>query len=228
MENNAWLFLIAAIAYILGSIPTAYFVTRGITGKDVRLAGSRNIGAMNAYRLIKTEKSSKLAIAGFATAMGGDMGKGALAIFTAKWLSFLPYSMTLALIIASFFVVLGHNYSLFLKFREGGRGLAAIGGAIIALNPYSFLLGLGTLLLSIIVVHYLLGGRINWSKFSSFFSAAGSQIVGRVVGLALVPVAIYLYSPEIFLPTLAAMVLVLIKHVQRVKAYIAELRTHQQ
>jgi glycerol-3-phosphate acyltransferase PlsY len=160
--------------------------------------------------------------------MGGDIGKGVLAIFTAKWLGFLPYSMTLALIITSFFVVLGHNYSIFLKFREGGRGIASTGGVVIALNPYSFLIGLGTLLLSIIIMHYLLGGRVNWRKFSSFFSAAGSQIVGRVVGLFLVLVAIYLYSPEIFLPTLTAMVLVLIKHIQRLKTYIVELRTQQQ
>ena len=81
MENNAWLILFAVIPYILGSVPTAYFVTRGIIGKDVRLSGSRNIGAMNAYRLIRTEKSTKLGIAGFALVLVGDMGKGVLAIF---------------------------------------------------------------------------------------------------------------------------------------------------
>ena len=228
MDNNAWLILIAVIPYVLGSVPTAYFITRGIIGKDVRVAGSRNIGAMNCYRLIRTEKSAKLGIAGFALVLIGDMGKGVLAIFIAKWLGFLGYSPTIALIIGSFFVVLGHNYSLFLKFRQGGRGLAPLGGVIISLNPLLFPIGLGTLLLSTFLIHYLLVGRINWGKFSEVFSIAGSQIVGRVIGLAIILVIFYLISPETFFPILAGMVLVLIKHVDRVKVYIRESRTSRQ
>jgi len=224
MENNAWLILIAVIPYILGSVPTAYFVARGIIGRDVRLAGSRNIGAMNAYRLIHAEKSTKLAIAGFALVLVGDMGKGVLAIFIAKWLGFLNYNPALALIIGSFFVVLGHNYSLFLKFRQGGRGLASLGGVMLALNPLSFLIALGTFLFSIFLIQYLMGGRVNWSKFSGVFSVAGSQIVGRVAGLAIALVVIYFFSPEVFLPTLAGIVLVLIRHIERVKVFIRESR----
>lgn len=228
MENNAWLFLIAIIAYILGAIPIAYFVARGITGKDIRLAGSRNIGAMNAYRLIKAEKSTKPGIAGFALVFVGDVGKGALAIFIVQWLGFLDYAPTAALITASFFVVLGHNYSLFFKFRGGGRGLSSSGGVLLALNPLLFLLGLGILLFSIILFQYLLVGRINWGKFSGVFSAVGSQIVGRVAGIVITVVAIYFFSPEVFLPFLAAIILVLIKHVKRVKVYIGELRVRRQ
>jgi len=227
-ENISWLILIAVVAYFLGSIPTAYFITKGIVRKDVRVAGSRNIGAMNSYRLIRAEKSTKLGIAGFALALIGDMGKGALAIYIAKWLSFLGYSPTLALMISSFFVVLGHNYSLFFRFRQGGRGLAPIGGVVISLNPLSFPIGLGSLLFSIFLMQYLLVGRINWGKSSEVFSVAGSQILGRVVGLAVVLIAIYFFSPEIFFPTLAGIALVLIKHVERVKVYVKELRVSRQ
>ena len=219
---NAWLIPVAVIAYILGSVPTAYFTTRGIVGKDIRLAGSRNIGAMNAYRLIRAEKSTKLGIVGFALVLVGDMGKGALAIFVAGWLSFLGYAPALAFIIASFFVVLGHNYSLFLKFRHGGRGIASVGGVVLYMNPLSFFIGLGALLASIFLVHYLLVGRINWGRLSEVFSAMGSQIAGRVVGLATAVVAIYFFSPEVFLPVLAGIVLVFVKHVERVKVYVRE------
>ena len=225
MENYVWLISIAVVAYIFGSIPIAYFVTRGMTGKDIRMAGSRNIGAMNTYRLIKAEKSNRLGMAGFALVLVGDMGKGALALSIAKWLSSLSYDLAFALIIGSFFVVLGHNYSLFLKFREGGRGLAPLGGVLLYLNPPSFLVALVTLLLTTFLVHYLLGGRINWGKFSEVFSAVGSQIIGRVAGLAFVMVAIYFFSHEIFFPILAGIILVLIKHIDRMKVYMREGRT---
>ncbi len=106
--------------------------------------------------------------------------------------------------------------------------MAPLGGSLLSLNPLSFLIGLGTFLLSIFLIQHLLVGKINWGKFSGVFKVAGSQIVGRLVGLALALVAIYLFSPEIFLPTLAAVVLVFIKHIERIKAYIAELRTRRQ
>ena len=220
VESNLWLILIAIICYLLGSIPTAYFVTRGTIGRDIRLAGSRNIGAMNAYRLIRAEKSTKLAITGFVLALAGDMGKGVLAVFVARWLSFLNYDLLPALIVASFFVVLGHNYSLFFKFKEGGRGISSLGGVVLALNPLAFLIGLGTLLLSIFLFQYLLVARINWGKFSKVFSVVGSQVAGRVGGLAIALVPLYFFGPEVFLPALAAIVLVLIKHIERVRAYI--------
>ncbi len=228
MGNNVWLILVAVIPYILGSVPTAYFITRGIIGKDIRQAGSRNIGAMNAYRLIRAEKSTKAGIAGFALVFAGDVGKGVLAIFIAEWLGFLNYDLTLAFIISGFFAVLGHNYSLFLKFRQGGRGLATLGGVILALNPLSFLIGIGTFLISIFVIQYVLVGRTKWGKFSEVFSVAGSQIAGRLVGLAVALVAIYFFSPEVFFPTLAGVVLVLIKHIERVKVYVGELRSRRQ
>ena len=221
-EGNIWLILIAIIPYILGSIPTAYFVARGMVGKDIRLAGSRNIGAMNSYRLIRAEKSTKLGIVGFALALVGDLGKGALAIYLARWLSFLNYDLTLALIIGSFFVILGHNYSLFFKFKEGGRGIAPLGGVVLALNPLAFLIGLGTLLFSIILVQYLVIARINWGRFSSVFSAVGSQIFGRVIGLAVAMVPLYFFGPELFLPALAGDILVLMKHIKRVRTYISK------
>ena len=224
MENNAWLILIAAIVYILGSVPIAYFVTRGIIRKDISVSGSRNIGAMNTYRLIRNEKSVKLSIAGFVLVLIGDMGKGALAVYIAKWLSFLGYSPLPAMIIGSFFVILGHNYSLFFKFRRGGRGLAPLGGVIIFLNPVSFIIGLAAFLISIFLVHYLLVGRINWRRSSEVFSIAGSQIMGRVVGLIVVLIILYLFGTQIFYPTMAGIILVLIKHIDRVKAYVGELR----
>ena len=222
-EGNLWLILIAVIAYFLGSVPTAYFVTRSIIGKDIRFTGSRNIGAMNAYRLIRDEKSTKLGIAGFFLALVGDGGKGILAIFAAKWLSFLGYDLLLALIIGSFFVVLGHNYSVFFKFKEGGRGLSSFGGILLALNPLLLLIWLGTILLVTFLAEYLLVAKINWGKFSRVFSVVGSQVVGRVAGIAIALLPFYFFAPELFFPILAATILMLIKHIERTRVYIKQL-----
>ncbi len=227
MINITWLVLIAVTSYVLGSIPTAYFVTKGMIGTDVKQAGSHNVGAMNTFRLIQTQKGTRIGIAGFGLVLLGDIGKGALAVFLAQWLSFLNYDLQLAIIIASFFVVLGHNYSVFLKFKRGGRGLATLGGVIMGLSPPTFLLGLATLLFVIFVFQYLLVGKMNWRKFSDVFSVVGSQIVGRVAGLVAVLAVILLVNPNIFFPTLAAMVLVFVKHVERLMAYITELRAGQ-
>jgi len=82
IESNTWLILIAAISYIAGSFPAAYVVTKGMIGKDIRFEGSRNVGTMNAYRLIQAEKSGKLAISGLGLTFAGDVGKGVLAIFS--------------------------------------------------------------------------------------------------------------------------------------------------
>jgi glycerol-3-phosphate acyltransferase PlsY len=224
MSSNVWLVLIAVAAYALGSIPFAYLVTRRMIGSDINQAGSGNVGAMNAFRVIRTGKSTKTGFVGFAVTFLGDLAKGILAVFLVRWLSFLDYDTSLAFIVASFFAVLGHNYSAFLKFKRGGRGLSTIGGVVMALNPASFFLGLATMLATTFLVHMFLIGKINWSKPSDVFSVAGSEIIGRVVGLAFVLVVIYYFSPDVFLPTLAGMVLVFIKHVDRVRAYATELR----
>jgi len=221
--GNLWVILIAVIAYLLGSFPSAYCITNIMIGKDIRSAGSGNIGAMNAYRLVQVNKSTKMGAIAFLLALVGDIGKGALAIFVAKWLSFLGYDLLLALIISSFFVVLGHNYSFFFKMKGGGRGIASIGGVVLALNPLALLIGLATLILLIFITEYLLIGKIKWGSFSAVFSALGSQVLGRVVGLAMAMVPLYFLGPAVFFPAVAGDILVLLKHTERTRAYIRQL-----
>jgi len=222
VESNTWLILIAAISYIAGSFPTAYLVTRGMIGKDIRLEGSRNVGGMNAYRLIQAEKSGKLAICGLGLTLVGDVGKGALAIFMARWLGFLGYNPATALIIASLFVILGHSYPFCFKFKEGGRGIATFMGILLALNKPLLLIWGGTVLLSIFVAQYLMTGKINWKSGSKLFSVIGDQVVGRVAGIAIALVPLYFFDPKLFFPVLAATILVLVRHIQRVKGHIRE------
>jgi len=222
IESNTWLILIAAISYIVGSFPSAYVVTKGMIGKDIRFEGSRNVGTMNAYRLIQAEKSEKLAISGLGLTLVGDVGKGVLAIFVARWLGFLGYNPEIALIIASAFVILGHSYPFCFKFKEGGRGIATLMGVLLALNEPLLPIWGGTVLLSIFVAQYLMTGKINWKSGSKLFSVIGDQVAGRVAGIAIALVPLYFFDPQLFFPVLAATILVLVRHIQRVKGHIRE------
>ena len=224
IESNTWLILIAAISYIAGSFPTAYVVTKGMIGKDIRFEGSRNVGGMNAYRLIRAEKSEKLAICGLGLTLVGDVGKGMLAIAVARWLGVLGYNPAIALIIASLFVILGHSYPFCFKFKEGGRGIATLMGVLLALNEPLLPIWGGTVLLSIFVAQYLMTGKINWKSGSKLFSVIGDQVAGRVAGIAIALVPLYFFDPDpkLFFPVLAATILVLVRHIQRVKGHIRE------
>jgi len=218
--NNVWLALIAVIAYILGSFSTAYFVTRGMTGKDIRFEGSRNVGGMNAYSIIKGNRSGKLATAGLAIIQATDMGKGILAIYIARWLGFLGYNPAIALILASAFVILGHNYIFYFRFKQGGRGLATFMGVLLGLNEPSLPIWMGTVILSIVIAQCITGGKTNWKSFTSFFSVLGKQVAGRLAGMGIALVPLYFFDPRLLFPVLAATILILIKHAGSIKALV--------
>jgi glycerol-3-phosphate acyltransferase PlsY len=124
--NAALIVLSIIIAYLLGSIPFAYIIGR-LRGLDVRQVGDRNVGTFNVFRHAGMG-------AGIATLVA-DVGKGALAIVVAKLLS-VPELVVFGAGVAA---VIGHNWPVFLRFR-GGRGLAVVIGARLALLPIEMLI----------------------------------------------------------------------------------------
>jgi glycerol-3-phosphate acyltransferase PlsY len=119
------------LGYLLGSIPTAYIVTRLAKGKDVRRLGGGNVGGLNVYREVGLLPAAAVVIV--------DLGKGAAAVAIACWLLDVSPPFVLAAALAA---VVGHNWMLFLKF-SGGKGMgAAIGGLFVLLPLYGYPLGL--------------------------------------------------------------------------------------
>lgn len=110
------------LAYLLGSIPTGYWLGRAIPKIDIREHGSKNIGATNTLRVL----GKKLG----ALALLGDIAKGAAAVLLVAEIS--PWEH--APIACGLTAILGHTFSLFLKF-EGGKGVATSAGAFLALAP---------------------------------------------------------------------------------------------
>ncbi|MDD4985968.1 MAG: glycerol-3-phosphate acyltransferase [Dehalococcoidales bacterium] len=227
IDNNIWLALITALAYLIGSFPTAYFITKRMLGKDIRFEGSGNVGSMNTYSLIKSTRSGKQAILGLGITMLTDLGKGVLAIHVARWLALTEYNLAAALIIASTFVILGHNYLFCFRFKQGGRGIAPLMGILIALNAPSIMVWGGALLLSIFVAQRILIGKISRESFSDVFSVIGNQVIGRISGLAIALLPLYFFYRGLFFPVLAATVLILIKHADIIKKLVKESKRTQ-
>lgn len=119
--------LALVIAYLLGSIPTAYIIGKLRKGTDIRNIGSHNMGAMNTFYSV-----------GFwwgALVLLVDMGKGAASVAIAQALGVHQFVVFGAGILA----VVGHNLPVFLKFK-GGKGGATALGVLITLMPWSILI----------------------------------------------------------------------------------------
>ncbi|HEY5704213.1 MAG TPA: glycerol-3-phosphate 1-O-acyltransferase PlsY [Terrimicrobiaceae bacterium] len=118
---------VALGAYLLGSIPSGYIVGR-IKGVDLRTAGSGNIGATNALRVL----GKKWGYFVFAA----DFLKGWLSVVIAVAAAsrFPPEQAIVAGIIAGVFAMVGHIFPVWLGFK-GGKGIATAGGILLGLFP---------------------------------------------------------------------------------------------
>jgi acyl phosphate:glycerol-3-phosphate acyltransferase len=124
------------LGYLLGSIPTGFLVGKA-RGVDIRSSGSGNIGATNAFRVLgKTAGTLVLLV---------DALKGFLACFLAVNvvapaldLAPSPVAREFLGIAAGIAAILGHNYTVWLRFK-GGKGIATSAGVLIAWAPGALL-----------------------------------------------------------------------------------------
>ncbi|MBO5858340.1 MAG: glycerol-3-phosphate 1-O-acyltransferase PlsY [Clostridia bacterium] len=120
-------FIVAAlVGYLLGSISFAVIFSKRFHGEDIRESGSGNAGATNAIRLYGKKTGAAVFVC--------DVAKGIVSVFVAKILISVfnaPYETVL---VAGFFVQLGHVLPLYHGFR-GGKGVATAVGVALALMP---------------------------------------------------------------------------------------------
>src|SRR3984957_8845889 len=123
---NATFISIPIAAYLLGSIPFGLLLGKLFGGRDVRSAGSGNIGATNVARVAGP-------VAGILTLLL-DAAKGALAVYLAGRLS--EQSSTW-MMIAGLCALVGHCFPIWLGFH-GGKGVATAAGVFLVLCPPAF------------------------------------------------------------------------------------------
>ena len=120
------------IAYLFGSIPMGYLVAR-LYGVDVTQSGSGRIGGTNVLRAAGAPAAGLTVL--------GDLLKGLIPIY---FIVILGHPLTSAL--AASATVIGHNYSIFLRFR-GGVGAGTAVGSVAGLSfPVALIAGVGGLL----------------------------------------------------------------------------------
>lgn len=134
------------ISYLIGCFSSAYFLGKMSKNIDIRSYGSGNAGATNALRVL----GKKMGALTFVL----DILKGVIAVFIGQII--LGFNGSL---LASLFVVLGHNFPVFLGFK-GGKGIATSLGSLLILNWQTGLICLIIGVVFIVITKYVSLGSI--------------------------------------------------------------------
>lgn len=143
------------VAYILGSIPNALWIGKVFKGIDVREHGSKNTGSTNAARVL----GAKLGILTLIL----DISKGAIPTLIATML----LDSSISVILVGICAILGHSFSIFMKFK-GGKVVATTVGVFIVLVPGAILLAA--------VIFFLVFGITRYVSLSSMIGAISLPI----------------------------------------------------
>lgn len=183
--------VLVALAYVFGSLPTAYLLVRLMTGKDVRTTGSGNVGATNALRTAGWKVGVVVTII--------DVMKGALPV----WLMsrFNPESGWIAA--AMLAAVLGHCYPVWLKFK-GGKGVATCFGAFVVIAPLS---ALAALVLWVVVLVIS-----RWVALASMVASAAFPLILKLIDR---PDMVTLMSVS------AAAVIIILRHSSNIRGILS-------
>ena len=137
------------LAYIIGSIPTAVWVSKSVFGIDIRDYGSGNAGATNSFRVLGSKWGSFVMLV--------DVTKGVLA--TSLYI-LIPFYLNNELARTNFMIalgmvaVLGHIFPIFANFR-GGKGVATLLGMALAIQPMVALLCLVVFLITLLSTRFV-------------------------------------------------------------------------
>ncbi len=129
------------LGYLFGSLPFALWVTRMVKGIDVRDSGSGHVTTTNTIRQAGWGWGALVLIL--------DISKGFVPTYLSVRLGLPDWAVALTAGLA----VVGHCWPVFAQFR-GGMGLATTGGALLAINPLGFAIGLAVLISLILLIRH--------------------------------------------------------------------------
>jgi acyl phosphate:glycerol-3-phosphate acyltransferase len=188
--------LVGLAAYLLGSIPFGFVLVRLFLKQDIREKGSGNIGATNVVR----SGAKKLGILTFVL----DACKGFFAVWLVSRIAFAPGLSSIPLqnaeALAALCAILGHIYTIWLRFK-GGKGVATALGVFLALAPLAALAGLAVFILVFALTKYV--------SLASILSAMAFPIFAMI----LPHVA---YRPSLIAVIFIVPIIVIAKHHQNI------------
>ena len=192
--NKTIIILLMIVAYVLGSIPNALWIGKVFRGIDIREYGSRNTGSTNAARILGPRLGLLTLVL--------DVSKGSLplllALFFEKKISDSGADLNMVLIMIGICSIIGHSFSVFLKFK-GGKAVATTVGVFIVLVPKAI----------------LIAAVIFFTIFIIFRYVSLSSILAAVT----LPIAIFLVEEKISYTIFGILiaVLIIIKHRSNIK-----------
>jgi len=169
--------ILLAISFLVGSVPFGIIVAKA-KGVDLKNVGSGNIGATNVLRSVGKWPA--------AVTLLGDIMKGTLAVALGRYAGADPLYEGLFGIAA----ILGHNFSIFLKFR-GGKGVATSLGVLLMYTPLVACITITLwLIVSVITRYSSLGALVSFGLLPInifFFDFAQKEklFIGVVITLLL-------------------------------------------
>ncbi len=157
------------VGYLLGSIPTGVLISKLLGKSDPRATGSGKTGATNVLRTLGYGPAAVVVLV--------DVLKGVAAVLLARYVFFggvHPAGMSAftystlrdsAEAAAAFASVLGHNFSIFIRFT-GGRGVLTGAGAMVTMSPLTTLFGFIAAVTPIALTRYVSLGSIMGAVMS--------------------------------------------------------------
>ena len=176
--------LLPIFSYLLGSIPIGLILTRLFTPINIRQVGSGNIGATNVGRMA----GPGLGV----LTLTGDILKGAFPVWLAASMT-TPNDVWGALYIAlvAFSAFMGHLYPVYLKFKNGGKGVATAAGCFGVISPVALII-----LVLVFIMFVCWSNRVSIASLSAaavlpvaIWKATGSEVL---LGCAVLT-AIFIY-----------------------------------
>ncbi|HZK33241.1 MAG TPA: glycerol-3-phosphate 1-O-acyltransferase PlsY [Tissierellaceae bacterium] len=178
--------LVILIGYIIGSFSPSYYFGKIFKKMDIRDYGSGNAGTTNALRVF----GKKVGILTFIM----DIVKGIIAVLIGRWI--LGFNGEL---LAAIFVVLGHNWPIFLDFK-GGKGIATSFGVLLMIHWQIGLIAFIIFISVIVLTKYVSLGSISATLFAPLaliITNRGAPIKLHLTMIFLAALAIYRHKDNI-------------------------------
>jgi len=149
------------ICYLVGSFPSGYLMGKALKGINIREFGSGNIGFTNVLRVIGIFPAFIVLII--------DIAKGIISVYIGLLLAPLAkIDPQIMAGIAGLLSIVGHNWSVFIKFR-GGKGVAITAGVFSILTPLPFFLSALVMIGTVAITRYVSLGSIVAAGSLPFF-----------------------------------------------------------
>ncbi|GGB06346.1 glycerol-3-phosphate 1-O-acyltransferase [Macrococcus hajekii] len=171
------------LAYLIGSISPGLIIGKTFFNKDIRNYGSGNLGATNTFRVLGRQAGIVVTLL--------DMAKGVIG-------ALLPilFHSDVHGILVGLFAVLGHVFSIFLKFK-GGKAVATSAGVVLAVNPLLFIITAITFFSVLYAYKYVSLASIIASIINFIAAIAFSDWIVTVISFVIMVIVIVRHRSNI-------------------------------